>query len=138
MEPKQVTEYIKAIGDGLKPIADSLGQASGRLFDFAVRHNYAVAASELVLFAGFIIATIPVYRLIRWGLTKEKTSDGYSRTETRFYHNEGAGVVAVVSGIIIGLGLLVSGYYATSDAMPRLIAPEWSAISDVIAAVHPK
>ena len=133
MEPKQVTEYMKAVGAGLQPLADQITGAGKMVYEFALKHNYAVAIEELVFFGGSVLASVGMAKFIQWGMTK---IDSSKHSDVNFEDNPPAIIFAIVGGIVCAIALCIS-VYDTLDAITRLIAPEWSTISDILSAIHP-
>jgi hypothetical protein len=133
MEPKQVTEYVKAVGAGLQPLADQITGAGKVVYEFALKHNYAVAIEELVFFGGSVLASVGMAKFIQWGMKKQDPED--RRSDVNFEGNPPAVAFAIVGGIMCAIVLCASVYDAL-DAIPRLIAPEWSTISDILSEIH--
>jgi hypothetical protein len=134
MEPKQVTEYMKAVGAGLQPLADQITGAGKMVYEFALKHNYAVAVEELVFFGGSVLASVGMAKFIQWRMKKQDPED--RRSDVNFEDNLPAIIFAIVGGIVCAIALCIS-IYDTLDAITRLIAPEWSTISDILSAIHP-
>ena len=59
MKPEDFNTDATAIGDALSPLAAKLGQTASTLFAWAMRHNYAVAFSDIGFFLLFLVAIIP-------------------------------------------------------------------------------
>jgi hypothetical protein len=135
MEPKQVSEYMKAVGEGLRPLADQITGTGKMVYEFALKHNYAVAVEELVFFGGSVLAAVGMAKFIAWGMRKQDPPNKYD--DINFEDNPPAVVFGIVGGIICAVAVCTSTYDAL-DAITRLIAPEWSTISDILSAIHPK
>lgn len=137
MEPKQVTEYIRAIGEGLKPLADQVSGGGKQLFDYAIRHNYAVAIENIVSFVVMSGVAFGMYRAYRWLCQPlPGKTDHYGAPEIRMEQPEFAAPVFI--GMAITAILFAVSLVCALSSIHRIIAPEWSAIADVIELIKPK
>lgn len=121
-----VSSVIQGVINGLAPLADKLGVAAQNLFGWAIQNNYAIAATDVVTLILALILLIPYLRFVKWGMEKE--NDSYSR----FSNSDGLMFLGVGIGLVIGILALVGIINTIGDAIPRLIAPQYHALSDLI------
>jgi hypothetical protein len=78
-------------------------------------------------------------KVLQQGITP-RVNPEYPRDppQSYFYRNEGWGVVAGVASTVMGILIIISAIVVVGDAIPRLVAPEWSAISDIADAFKSK
>lgn len=132
MTPDKIKEYIQSIIDGLSPLANKLGIAIEQVFTWAIKHNYAVAGSIIIGWLLSLIVVYLVYRLFKYGMGKDNPDSHY----TRIQNSEGLEFASVIGAIGGGIFLIIMTVGLISDAVPRLIAPEWYATQDIIELVR--
>lgn len=134
MEPKDVTEYMKAVGEGFKPLAEQITGASKQLFTYALRHNYAVCVGEVLALAAASFGLYSAYRYCRWGMTKD--NDGRAPFDHGNYDFPVKAFCGASLFFVTGVLFLIAACTFCGDAVPRMIAPEWRTLQDIIATVR--
>ena len=115
--PQTIKDSIAAIIDGLTPLAQKMGIAVEHIFGWAIKHNFAIAGAEIFAWLVSIV--------FAWLVSK------FYKTNQ---HAESEGIQVMVIFGIIGASILlfVSTMFLITDAIPRIIAPEWYSIKDII------
>lgn len=131
MDAENIKQSIQAVVDGLTPLAQKLQIPLEHVWRWSVKHNYAIAISELCAWIFIMILAIPLYKLYKYGMTKEKADD-YGH---RLSNSEGLVVGTVIYTICWGLAFVALTICLFSDVIPRLVAPEFYTAQDLIFMV---
>lgn len=133
MDAQKVKDVIQAIIDGLTPLAQKLQVPIEHLWGWGIKHNYGLAVAQIVGWVFTLVVASGVYRLLKYGNGKEKGSD-YSR----FYHSEA--LLFVTAGLTIAtiIAVIVMTIMVLSDAVPRMVAPEWYTAQDISNLIRGK
>ncbi len=124
MESSTIRDSIQAVVDGLTPLADKLQVPIGHLWEWSLKHTYAVIVTdflEAVLMIGLVIAGISLARYT----IKEAIDDPYDVG----FHFASAGIVLVLVIMIFGV------FYDLEDGINRLVAPEYYTMQDTIKLI---
>jgi hypothetical protein len=131
MDPNKIKESIQAIIDGLTPLAQKMQIPIGNLWEWSIKHNYAVAISQLLFFALTIILTGLEIKLIIWGNKKVNKTSSYSN----FDHSQFWPYVVLFLGIALMVFWLGSLITIFSETVIRFVSPEWMTIKDLTGLV---
>lgn len=133
MNADAVKDYIQAIVDGLTPLAQKLGIAVEYLFTWAIKHNYAIAGSWLFAFFVTLILVYLVYRSWKWGMSKDADSSTIRFDKSDY---EPYAVITIIATIVVTIFFLITTIGVINTAVPRIIAPEYYTIQDIIELVR--
>lgn len=126
MNPQNIKDSIQAVIDGLTPLAQKMQIPIEQLWSWAIKHNYAIAITEVSFFVLMLIALIPYTALLKHGL-KQKDGSSYSN----FDNSDGLTGLAFAISIVLFTALISATIGLFTDAIPRLISPEWHTIQDI-------
>lgn len=133
MSPDKIKEYIQAVIEGITPLAQKLGIAVEYLFTWAIKHNYAIAGSYVIGFLLTILFTYPLYRLMKWGFKKEEGAH-----YVNFEEHEPIAIGTMLLTVCYTVMFLFFTAQMITVAIPRLIAPEWYTVQDIVNLARDK
>lgn len=134
--PETIKNTIQTIIEGLTPLAQKLGIATEFLFKWAVKHNYAVAATDLLPPIALIVFGIMTWKCIKHALNIE------TQKESRYdYDQEVEQITYVIVSLVLGImsfAMFIISIDTLPNAISRFIAPEWHTTQDIINLIRDK
>ena len=121
MNPEVIKSSIQAVIDGLTPLANKLGIAVEAIFGWAIKHNYSVAISILLL---------PVFTII-FGYITYKNAFKVEDWDTTKGKQDGMRIAITIIFGLLTFVMFVGTSLNLGDAIDRLVAPEWNASKDI-------
>jgi hypothetical protein len=126
MTPDQINSSIQAVVSGLTPLAQKLNIPIQDLFQWGLRHNYAVALTDLVPLVLAVPLGVVFYKFTK-AFTSYVPKDGYDHDE---FHAVGAGISGILFVIVIVISCMT-----LCDAIVRFVSPQWATASDIVCMV---
>jgi len=118
--PETIKASLQALVDGLTPLAEKLQVPIESIWTIAIKHNYAIAVSELLTWLiclGILVAIVK-----RLATLFEKDTLTLEEFD----------VVQMIVGSVFGIGLALTLITGIEKTVIRFIAPEWSTAQDLI------
>jgi len=117
-------QMLDLVIEQMKLAASKIGQGGEWMFKQAVLANYATAAQHALFALGLALAGKFMYQKSQGFFSRAKSSSD------KFDEQFVGGVLSVLSA-----GAAIFAVVAAADALYRFIAPEWSALYDIVNLV---
>ena len=128
MNPETIKTTIQSVIDGFAPLAVQMQIPLEKLFEWAVRENYVIAITYIIVGIILGIATFYFIKFMKWGFIKREEGSSCSN----FDDNIGTIMIAVFGGIILFIGLSIFLMDGMPEIIARLVNPEYHALLDLI------
>ena len=113
----------------LKSLVDKISQVREKAFELAIRENYVTAIEEIITVIVLVVVIGCYLKALKWGFGKEE-GNIYNRM-----YNEDLEFHYFIGGFFVVI-LVIVVIICFSDAVGRLVNPQWHAAQDIIGMVR--